>query len=80
MGVLSDKQQRRVVSNLREEIERGHGDTKMLGCGPVCEPERGVKCLPLSRDQVRGAVFDRPQQLMQAREGQARLGLGRRLR
>ena len=75
VGVLGDQQQRRVAGDLREEVERGHGDTKMLGCGPVCEPERGVERLPLSRDQVRRAVFDRPQQLMQTREGQTRLRL-----
>jgi hypothetical protein len=59
VGVLGDQNQRRVAGDFRQQVERRHGDA---GC-------------PLSWDQVSRVVLDRPQQLMQAREGKTRLRL-----
>jgi hypothetical protein len=80
VGVLCDQQDRSLLRDLREQVERGHGDAEVLGRGAVDQAERPVERGLVHRGQIRRAGAHRAQELMQTRETQAGFGLNSRRR
>jgi hypothetical protein len=78
MGVLDQQQHRHLRCGLRHHVQRGKRNQEQVRCGGVRHAERREHGVALWCRQLLPQRQDRPQQLMQPREGQLRLGLDTR--